>query len=154
MWTCRRAADMAMFHFGERKQVRSFGGDLAEVGEYALHVQCPWHIVQTGATVVGSWDLHYPADRSGMETVPENFNWDRDANLRDHLLRALFENGAREFVVQGVNLRLAGACSIEFKDAMYLELFPDDSSRDEHWRLISTEENGPELVVVGPSWPS
>ena len=58
MWTCRRASDMAMFHVGSRRHVRTFKGEPAEIGEYALHVQCPWRIVRNDSIVVASGDLY------------------------------------------------------------------------------------------------
>src|SRR4030095_13034377 len=154
MWTCRRAADMATFQFGAHKQVRTFKGEAAEVGEYALHVQCPWRIIRDETILVGSGDLYYPADDFSADGIPNNFNWDRDPNRRDHLLGVLFESGTREFMVEAVDLGKAGTLRIDFEKGFRLELFPSDSSDDEHWRLFGIDDDRPTLVVEGPSWPS
>jgi len=44
LWECNRAGDMAMFQFGARRMMPSPRGVMREVGEYALHLQCPWRI--------------------------------------------------------------------------------------------------------------
>ncbi len=38
----RSAADMRVFHFGK---VRPAANGKGTVGEYALHIQCPWRLV-------------------------------------------------------------------------------------------------------------
>jgi len=149
MWTCRRAADMATFHFGERIQVQTHDGRSAEVGEYALHVQCDWRVIKGDSVFVGSRDLYYPANYRQENDIPDGFSWERDPNRRDELLRTLFEGGTKAFIVRSVNLGKAGACIIEFETDVTLEIFPDDSSDDEHWRLFATQDSKKELVIGG-----
>jgi hypothetical protein len=149
MWACRRAANMATFQFGRRRQVQDFYGRPAEVGEYALHVQCAWRIIRGDTVVVGSQDLYYPADYDASESIPEDFDWDRDANRRDSLLRALFEGDPMTFAVRRVDLGPGGACRIEFDGGICLELFPSDSLAHEHWRMFATEDGGSQFVVTG-----
>jgi hypothetical protein len=60
LWAANRAGEMATFQIGDRQTVRKFRGDMVEVGEYALHVQCPWRITRGLDIVVGSSDLYYP----------------------------------------------------------------------------------------------
>lgn len=144
MWTCRRAADMAMFHFGRRIQTVTFKGRPSEVGEYALHIQCAWRIVNRDDIAVASRDLYSPAD-SAERT--EDFDWGREPNRRDELLRSLFAGGA--LIVRRVDIAIAGACRIEFDSGAILEIFPDDSLPNEHWRLFSAEYPDRQLVVSG-----
>jgi hypothetical protein len=149
MWTYRRAADMAIFQFGPRKQVQDFYGRPTQIGEYALHIQCPWCIVRGSVVAVGSRDLRYPAHYIEGESIPEDFNWERNANRLDSLMQALFEDGTREFNVRHVALGAGGACRIEFDEGMSLEVFPDDSLAHEHWRLFATEDGGIHIVMTG-----
>jgi hypothetical protein len=149
MWTCRRAADMATFQFGQRKQVHDYYGRSSEVGEYALHVQCAWRILRGATVTIGSRDLYYPARYTDSESIPEDFDWDRDPNRRDSLFHALFEGDKREFVVRRVDLRAGGTCRIEFDEGICLELFPDDSFAHEHWRLFATDDGGRQIVITG-----
>jgi hypothetical protein len=138
-----------MFHFGQRKQVHDYYGRPAQVGEYALHAQCAWRIVRGASVIVGSGDLYYPASHVESESIPEDFDWDRDRNRRDELLGALFDDGKREFTVRAVDLGTAGTCRIDFYEDMSLELFPEDSLTGEHWRLFGTEEGGAQIVSAG-----
>ena len=138
MWACRRGADMATFQFGERRRVNDFYGRDTEVGEYALHVQCPWRIVRDDVVAVGSGDLYYPASYSVGDRIPEDFDWEQNANRRDTLIENFFERGNQKFTVSSVELGVGGRCRIDFAEGPYLEIFPDDSLTHEHWRLFST----------------
>ena len=150
LWACRRAADMATFQFGARKEVSDFFGRPSEVGEYALHVQCAWRIARGDQTVVGSRDLYFPASYKDITAeVPPEFDWDRDPNLRDRLLLSLFDNGTREFAVRRVEVGAAGALRILLSDGLCLDVVPDTSLELEHWRLFRPGVDGPHLVVGG-----
>jgi len=149
LWTSRRAADMATFQFGERKNVVDYFERPSDVGEYALHVQCAWRIVRAEEVVVGSRDLYYPAEHENAdEQLPTDFDWDRDPNRRDKLLRSLFEDWTRELVVQSVEAGVAGSLRILFSDNLALEIFPDDSLNHERWRLFRPEVDEPHFVVT------
>ena len=146
MWTCRRAADMSTFQFGQRFQTKDFVGRPSDVGEYALHIQCAWRIVRDGAVVVGSSDLYYPADYSTEDVVPPTFNWDHDPNRRDRLLTSLFEGHG--FELRKVTLGTAGFCRMEFDGDLQLEIFPTNSVGEEQWRLFATLDVSREPLVV------
>ncbi len=55
---------MQWFAFGDQREVITRSGETKVVGEYALHVQCPWRIVRGDEIVVGSRDLR----RDGAHT--------------------------------------------------------------------------------------
>ena len=56
----RRAADMRVFHFGKVSEVS--GGT---VGEFALHIQCPWRIE---GPILSERDMKNP--RLEWSTIP------------------------------------------------------------------------------------
>jgi len=150
LWGCGRAANLATFAFGERIKTVDFFGKPTEVGEYALHVQCAWHIGRGEEVIVGSRDIYYPADyQSEDEEIPPDFDWDKHPNRRDRLLRSLFEDGARSFTVQRVEVRLAGSLRLSLSDGFYLDVFPDDSLGREHWRLFMPRTEERHFVVTG-----
>lgn len=149
LWTCRRAASMANFQFGERKKTLDHYGRPSEVGEYALHVDCAWRITLADRVVVGNRDLYYPADYGNEGPVPADFDWGRDPTRRDKLLGLLFENGTRQFIVQRIEAGAAGSLHIDLSEGYSLEVFPDDSLGDEYWRLFAPEEDKPHFVVRG-----
>ena len=140
---------MATFDFGERKTVPALRGETREVGEYALHVQCAWRVTTQDRVIVGNRDLYYPADYRQGEEVSPSFDYEKDYNRRDKLLTSLFENGTREFVVREVQVGTAGSIHILLSEGVALELFPNDSLSDEHWRLFQPGKEDRHFVVTG-----
>ena len=65
----RRAADMRNFQFGVMRTVK--GGS---VGDFALHIQCPWQIEGPDGIVTGRADLWDPA--LALEPDSPDFDWD------------------------------------------------------------------------------
>jgi hypothetical protein len=121
LWSCGNAAGLEWFSFGERRTVSGLRGE-KEVGEYALHVQCAWRIISDECILVGGSDVHRPLG-----------NDSRCPNL----------------VVQGVEAYEAGHFVILLEKNSALEVFPDDSSEDEHWRLFKPYSDDPHLVFKG-----
>jgi hypothetical protein len=148
LWNCNRAADMATFDFGRRTELAGAKGRMKIVGDYALHVQCAWRIAQENQIIVGSRDLYYPADYSENSTPPSDFDWDHSPNRRDKLMTALFAND-RQFLVRSVNVGAAGRLDILLSDGFCLEILPDDSLLDEHWRLFEPGGHKPHFVLTG-----
>jgi hypothetical protein len=151
LWRCTRAADLAAFQFGIRRPTKTFRGEPAEVGEFALHVQCGWRIAHGDKVLVARRDLYYPANYSSAnQAIPEDFDWDiSGANLQDRLVTELFQGGTREFAVRRVEVGCAGALQILLEADVSLEVFPDDSHEQEHWRLFAPSTGGPHFVVTG-----
>src|ERR1700733_12332941 len=90
----RNAGGMKNFQFGN---IRPHPSGKGTVGDYALHVQCPWRIVGTEGVVTGSADSYEPAVIEG-ETDPADF---RTGNLQQVRLGALlgsFDEATRSWV--------------------------------------------------------
>ena len=148
MWACRRAADLAAFHFGRQNKTFDLKGANTEVGDYALHVQCPWRIVRDDRVIVGSGDLYYSADISNEQDSAE-FDWDRNSNRRDELIRLFFENGSKQFAVQRIAIGTAGSVQILLQERYFLEIFPDKSLAREQWRLLKPDSGEPHFILTG-----
>lgn len=146
LWRCTHAADLAAFQFGSPREVLKFDGERALVGEYALHVQCPWHIAEAAKIIVGSGDVLYPADRVSLGE--EKPSADKQLNRRDALIETLFQNG-RTFKVESISAKPGLGLEINFYEGLALEVFPNDSSADEHWRLLRPNFAEPHFVVTG-----
>jgi hypothetical protein len=148
LWSSGRAADLDWFSFGQRRTVTTANGQTKEIGEYALHVQCAWRITHGNDVVVGSSDLYHPL---GERVDPiENFNWDvQGANSRDERIAELFQNETRHFLVRAVEVGNAGAFTITFDNEYALDIFPDDSLREEYWRIFKPYAEQPHFVVTG-----
>ena len=144
-----RAANVQCFHFGAlQTQSRNSGNSL--VGEFGLHIQCPWRIANSQEILVGCEDL-YEQPIENADYNPD-FDWDKPmANLRDIKLQRLLDSN--QFKVIAVVADNYGGLEIKFNAGISLTLFPTITSKDEfleYWRLINNNEMGSHLVV-GPS---
>src|SRR5687768_8413097 len=75
----RRAADLRNFQFGQVPAVE--GGT---VGEWALHVQCPWRIEgPDGRVVTGRSDLWQPVSENRAGFNWDTWDYEKDGNLQD-----------------------------------------------------------------------
>ena len=64
---------MGIFKFGARVTRVNRKGEQVDVGEYGLHIECPWRIVGAEAIIVASEDRHYPED--------EESDWEECARI-------------------------------------------------------------------------
>jgi hypothetical protein len=119
LWSLGRAADLAWFEFGSRRTVKGLKGKEKEVGDYALHVQCPWRIRLRNSIVVGRGDIFCTPEETN-EPTPADFDWQK-GNRFDRLVLKLFQNESRQFMVQAVEAGDAGSLAIELEDGYKLE---------------------------------
>jgi hypothetical protein len=138
------AADMRTLQFGNTKPRQ--GG---VVGEFALHIQCPWRIETDTGVITGSGDLYAPYDES--EEMSESFDWAKGDNLQERILRQLlvgYDEKTKQIVnstdllsVEAVQVDSVGGFSLELSGGYRLSVFPN-STRYEAWRLFrpSTDE--------------
>jgi hypothetical protein len=146
LWRCLRAADMATFAFGERRKSVTGRGGPREIGEWALHVQCAWRILQGDRIIVGDRDLAYPENYQQEDPIPDEFDWDVSPNRRDQLLASLFMGHA--FVVRSIEVGAIGSLSIRLTEGLSLDIFPNDSVSKEYWRLFEPDKGGLHFVVT------
>lgn len=135
-----RAADMRMFHFGTMRPVKR-----GAVGEYALHVQCPWRIETADGILTGRHDLFSPAEET-EDFDWESWDWDGNETLQDRLIGAFIREGIRK--VEDVSADAYGGARIGLSGGYVLVLFPADS-QGEDWRLFRPQEGGAHFVVSG-----
>ena len=111
---------MLWMHFGDYRTYTDDRGEPREVGEWALHLQCPWRFVRSGSIVLGSADFYYYPDSDepydsdrGGEAL-----FDRRANQFNRVL----ETGA--FCVSAISCGPCGAFQLEFGSAFHFAVFP------------------------------
>jgi len=149
LWGFSRAANLAVFQIGNRQTLPSQKGGTRVVGEFALHVDCAWNITREDRVVMARRDLYYPAGHEDpRQSIPEEFDWERDPNRLDELSRALFQDGAREYRVKRIGVGAAGSLSMELSDGYRLEVLPDNSSSYEFWRLFKHGDRERHFVVT------
>jgi hypothetical protein len=144
-----RAADMRTIQFGA---VREYKGGC--VGEYALHIQCPWRIENDTGISTGSGDLYQPFDQSNE--LNNDFDWEHGDNLQDHLLRQLLNgydertrqivNSTTLLVVSAVEADLAGGFWLKLSGGYRLVVLPT-GTRDQTWRLFRPDSEEEHFVV-------
>lgn len=148
----RRAADLRNFGFGA---VRAYRG--GTVGQYALHVQCPWRIETDGAIVTGRDDLWEPA---AVEPTVESHAWDYESggNLQDDRIATLMGgfdsvtksaiNRGDDLVVETIEADDCGGVTIGLSGGYRLVLFPS-GTRGEDWRLFCPGTVDSHFVIAG-----
>jgi hypothetical protein len=136
---------MLCIHFGELRSVVDRRGNNRQVGEWALHLQCPWRFVQFGDLVLASSDFYYDAETG------EKLDRDSDQESVFHRnmkrLNLLIESG--EIVVSIVQSSEAGAFDLIFDRDLKLSVMPVESGGEkcgESWRFFQPSLKTPHFV--------
>jgi hypothetical protein len=135
----RRAADMRTFQFGQLRAV-----DRSSVGDFALHLQCPWRIEGPDGLVTGRLDLWEPVEDNAP--YDENWNYEKSPNLQDALVKQWLAQN--ELVVASVDADEFGGAAISFSQGFVLRLFPA-GTRGEDWRWFQPNRGARHLVISG-----
>jgi len=146
----RNAADMKGFHFGSIRPHYSRTGRVGTVGQYALHIQCPWRIVGGDAIVTGSSD-RFQGPREDIDYNDEDARGGSLQSVRlEELLKGFdastssFVNATENLVVQAVQADNYGGLDIALTGGLKLQIFPAGSN-GEDWRFIDVE--GGDIVI-------
>lgn len=147
LWAIGRAVDLVWFEFGSRRTVKGWKGVEKTVGDYALHVQCPWRIIVRDSIVIGRGDIFCTPQESD-EPTPPNFDWQK-GNRFDRIAREFLRNESRQLMVQAVSAGEAGRITILLEGSYELEVFPHDSEMGEHWRFFKPNVEESHWVFSG-----
>jgi hypothetical protein len=151
----RRAADMLVVHFGEIRPHHSGEGT---VGQYALHVQCPWRLDGPLGTVTGRSDLW---EYAGPGEEPDNWSHEDGFSLQDERLSHFFvrEEGTQSWVnksdrfcVTGAQQSERGDVRLELSEGYALLVFPA-GCKGEAWRYFVPGSGADHLVFPTPQEP-
>jgi len=145
IWGWGRAADLISFQIGKERTVTDRHGLPKTVGEFALHIQCPWRVTQNEKLLVGSGDLHYGPDGNPLL----NFDSARMGSTRcDVLLDRLFQaSGALRISTASMNG--AGLLKLDLTGDICVEVFPETSADHEHWRIFAPYTGRPHMIAKG-----
>jgi len=141
-----RAANMECIKFGilyekDRKGIER------QIGEFDIHLQCPWRITKGSEIIVGCDDLYEQPDETAE--YDENFNWDvQGGNLRDVKLETFLKSG--KYIVKDITIDDFGGFELIFNDAIKLTVFPTLSSKfeySEYWRLLDNRTEQKHFIV-------
>ena len=148
----RRAADLRNFQFGEIRPIPK-----GTVGEYALHIQCPWRIEGPFGIVTGSSDLWMPAVIE-PDFDQDTWNFDTSENLQDRRLAELLKgydpdtrslvNQTENLVVQSISADAYGSVIIVLSGGYKLVLFHAGTD-GEDWRVFRPAIDESHFVISG-----
>jgi hypothetical protein len=141
-----RAANLLWLHFGKMRKVATHGGATKTVGDWAIHVQCAWRLCRQGRIEVAYRDYYYSPNGDALDDwdTPGQSRFDQQAAS----LVAGFETRPPE--VLSFTTDDVGGFSLVLSDGYRLDVFPDDSSRDdysEHWRLFVPASEKEHFVI-------
>jgi hypothetical protein len=142
-----RAANMECLKFGHQLETNKAGKEIP-VGEFALHLQCPWRLTSDAKILIGSNDLYEPVDENAE--YDDSFNWDTpNGNMRDVKLKGLIDT--QDLTVTSVRADNFGGFNLFFSNTIRLAVFPASSKTDEyseHWRLLSNKASDKTHFIV------
>ena len=152
VWGPARAADMLTLQLGDPRVDTSPMGRRREVGEYALHVQCPWRLTEDTLLIAGSGDLFTPAT---SDVDRATFEWDVvGATWWDYRLREFFGRPAPIWV-ERIAADPFGGFRLSCSGGVSFEVFPNTSAAphddSEYWRLLQTGDSTEHFVVRASS---
>ena len=121
------------------------------MGEYALHIQCPWRVSGRTGVIVGS-------AVTGLAPDPSTPEWLFDAGkVRETLAGVrmsawIQQFAARPLVVARVDVDQCGGFSLQLSEGFALEVLPTASAREEDprelWRLLRPGEKSRHFVIT------
>jgi len=136
----RRAADLRTLQFGTLRPV-----ERGSVGDFALHIQCPWRLEGPEGIVTGRLDLWEPVE-CGPEFNAEAWDYEKCGNLQDSQFANVMAKHGSGLIVSEVSADDCGGGSIAFSNGFVLRLFPA-GTRGEDWRLFRPGTDAPHFVI-------
>lgn len=126
------AADMLTLQFGELRQITTRRGTVKKVGAWALHIQCGWHVEQSGHLVANQDDLR--TDEAARRTIER--------------LDGMLVSPAPA-VVERVQANASGCVWIDLSHDRRLVVTPEGVADEEDWRFFAPGGDGPHFVIEG-----
>ena len=118
----RRAADMRTLQFGS---LRPGGG--GSVGDFALHIQCPWRIDGPDGIVTGRLDLWRPVEDDAKIDY-ETWDYDESPNLQDFRLDRLLARDGLTLIVESVD-------TDEFGVIVFKRIGETEYAAPDNWKI-------------------
>lgn len=134
-----RSSDMECLKFGFKTNDKN-----QNIGEFGLHIQTDWRIINEENILVGSNDIYEPNSENQSEL---DFDYE-DGNLRDEKLKNIITS--YDLIISKVFTDKIGGLNIRFNDKSELQIIPTNSSESEYnefWRLIDNRESESKHLV-------
>ncbi|MEM6843117.1 MAG: hypothetical protein AAF944_02680 [Bacteroidota bacterium] len=145
-----RNMNMECLKFGVKQ--KQFDNESLNIGQFGIHLQCDWRIINERQILIGSRDLHRSVTYLWNEEIR-----DYKGDLRDLLLNSLI--GDFNLEVTLVKADEYGGFELRFKLGLKLQVFPmnsigrysEDDEFIEHWRLLDNRKDPTQHFVVRPT---
>ncbi|HEZ7986801.1 MAG TPA: hypothetical protein RWO09_07695 [Ruminococcus sp.] len=141
-----READMIDIGFGQYIPFVNHRGEYKKSPKYALHLQCSFRLIsRISGIIVTSSDIYLDENGKFMQEC----KWDKlNANRYDIILsKWKFIN--KDLVVEDISINNCGDLFIVLNNEYVIEVFVNNSTDDECWRLFSNNIDEEHLVVSG-----
>jgi hypothetical protein len=141
------ASTLLWIHFGQETTVTSSSGGTKTVGSWAIHIQCPWRIVNQHGIFTGSGDLWEPPVL-GDDGRDELFDANKDTRRFDVQIKR-FLSDAQGALVKKIAVDVSGGFRLFLERSYVIEVFPICSQEIECWRLFQPASSENHFVVTG-----
>ena len=134
-----RSSNMECLKFGIKTNKKN-----QNIGEFGLHIQTDWRIINEDNIIVGSNDLFEPTTENQSES---DFDYET-RNLRDEKLEKIIFSD--NLIVSKIRTDKFGGLNIQFKNQTELQIIPTNSIESEYnefWRLIDNRKSESEHIV-------
>jgi len=135
-----RSANMECLKFGLKTNDKN-----QNIGEFGLHIQADWRIINEDKILVGSNDLCEPNSENKTEL---DFDYE-NGNLRDGKLKNIIDSD--DLIVSKIFADKIGGLNIRFNNKTELQILPTNSSESEYnefWRLIDNRKTESKHLVA------
>ena len=154
LWGPARAANMLSIQLGSPRAAPTTRAPDRQVGEFAIHIFCPWRLTRGSEVVVGSGDLLTPAD---PDADPEDFDWDQvGSTWWDVGMREVFDDARVTLHVESVRGDDVGGFALHCTERFVFEVFPNSARaahvETEFWRVLQPATAEPHFVVDTTGW--
>ena len=139
------AANLLWVQFGEWREIPDRDSGTRTVGDWALHIQCPWRFTRGSRIIVAARDFYHYAD------TDKPYDWHAGGESRFDRLAVAFnaELGAVAHHVSVITSDGVDGFRLAFSPELGFDVFPcaaTSSPKHEFWRLFQPATEGRHIV--------
>ena len=142
-----RVCNMQCFKFGKsRKTWSKFRKKAVVTTEFNLHIDCVWRLSRRERIILAYRDYYFRPDND--EVQRQDWDW-MVANRYDERNKAFVQSHKEvPLVVKKILADRIGGFRLTFTDGVVLDVFPDNSGKEEFWRFFRSGARK-HFVVIG-----
>lgn len=135
--------NMLRIGIGNEIEVTDRNGKLRKIGTIAIHVQCPWRIINnsTNKVVLSAYDIDASKD------LTDNLDNDGITNTFQKKCKEWLESG--EKIITDYSINSLGDLKLILGNGEIIEIYVDTCGDFECWRAFKTNSKEKHLVMSG-----